>query len=66
MYVQLVLLGFPNVVIEAKASGLPVLSPVAMEVPNLSIFQFGGVLVDDPDPMAWAEAITPQAIRNWF
>jgi len=50
----------PNVVIEAKASGLPVF--ISSRDGGAQFIQFSGldgVLVDDPDPMAWAEAIAP-------
>lgn len=50
----------PNVVLEARASGLPVVLS-ARDGGARFVHEPGrdGLLVDGPDPAAWAEAITP-------
>jgi glycosyltransferase involved in cell wall biosynthesis len=56
--------GMPNVVLEAMASGLPVVATAVGAVPSL-IDEGAGIVVPSEDPGALAAALDAAATRDW-
>jgi glycosyltransferase involved in cell wall biosynthesis len=57
--------GMPNVVVEALASGLPVVATAVGGIPTLVIPAINGYLVPSGDPGQLAEALTRAFDRKW-
>jgi teichuronic acid biosynthesis glycosyltransferase TuaC len=57
--------GMPNVVVEALASGLPVVATAVGGIPDLVKPDSSGCLADAGDPRQFAAALTRAFARNW-